>query len=137
MHEDQEIRTIIPIVQGEVVHEHTISPSSTVDRAIGAWLHEKRHLSNSEKTFTAYQRTLLDFRAFLLEQGHDLFWTPPPGQSERAVRQVVSLAAQAFANARSEGAKKKGPIRPATQNQPLHHPQFVLPVREQTGIYGM
>lgn len=117
MQEDQEIRTIIPIAQGEVVHEHTVSPSSAVDQAIGAWLHEKRHLSNSEKTFTAYQRTLLDFRAFLLEQGHDLFWTPPPGQSERAVRQVIALAAQAFANARSKGAKRKGPIRPATQNQ--------------------
>lgn len=108
---------VIPVVQGEVVTGPPGATASLVDQAMAAWLHEKQHLSNSQKTFIAYRDTLKDFREFLRKQGHDLFWTPSPGQSQRTIRQTVALCAQAFANKRAEGARRKGPVRPATQNQ--------------------
>ncbi len=117
MSEEQEDLAVIPVVQGEVITGHLETNASLVDKAIAAWLHEKQHLSNSEKTFIAYHDTLRDFRAFLREQGHDLFWAPSAGQSERMIRQTIALCAQAFANRRAQEARRKGPVRPATQNQ--------------------
>lgn len=117
MQEKQEDQAVLPVVQGEVITGLPGANASLVDQAIAAWLHEKRYLSNSEKTFLAYRDTLRDFRALLREQGYDLFWSPSPGQSERTIRQTIALCAQAFANSRAEGARRKGPVRPATQNQ--------------------
>src|SRR6266446_7765056 len=117
MSEGQEDLAVIPVVQGEVITGYLETNASLVDQAIAAWLHEKQHLSNSEKTFIAYRDTLRDFREFLREQGHDLFWTPSAGQSERIIRQTIALCAQAFANRRAQGARRKGSVRPATQNQ--------------------
>lgn len=115
--EEEEGQVLIPIVQGEVITGYPGANASLVDQAIAAWLHEKQHLSNSEKTFIAYRDTLTDFREFLREQGYDLFWTLPADKSERIIRQTIALCAQAFANTRAQGARRKGPVRPATQNQ--------------------
>lgn len=117
MLEEQEEQALIPVVQGEVISRNPGAGASLVDQAIAAWLHEKQHLSNSEKTVIAYRDTLKDFRTLLREQGHDLFWTPSAGQSERMIRQAIALCAQAFANTRAHKARRKGPVRPATQNQ--------------------
>src|SRR5258708_26118500 len=106
MSEEQEDLAVIPVVQGEVITGHLETNASLVDKAIAAWLHEKQHLSNSEKTFIAYHDTLRDFRAFLREQGHDLFCAPSAGQTERIIRQTIALCAHAFANTRPQEARR-------------------------------
>src|SRR5258708_12415347 len=116
--EEEEGQVLIPVAQGEVITGYPGANASLVDQAIAAWLHEKQHLSNSEKTFIAYRDTLTDFREFLREQRYDLFWTLPADKSERIIRQTIALSAQAFANTRARRARPNGPPPPASPNHP-------------------
>jgi site-specific recombinase XerD len=87
----------------------TIITSTSLDVAISGWLHEKAHLSNSDKTKQAYRDTLLQFRAWLQGEGLDL----DSDQEEEVIK--ITLTAQAFA---SHSARDRQ-VRTSTSNQRL------------------
>src|SRR5260370_12534612 len=108
--EEEEGQVLIQVAQGEVITGYPGANASLVDQAIAAWLHEKQHLSNSEKTFIAYRDTLTDFREFLREQGYDLFWMLHADKSELIICQTITLCAQDLANQRAQMVRRYCPL---------------------------
>ena len=78
-----------------------------IELAIAAWLDAKSKKSGSAKTARAYQDTIADFRAILLNSGLDLDTDPRP----------VALSAQAYAGSRKDGTNES--VSASTYNQRL------------------
>lgn len=83
---------------------------SLVDVAIAGWLHAKFQRSRSQKTKTAYETTIFQFRQFLRDQGLDFDHLDKDG------RRKVALSAQAFASMTGTGERQ---VAKSTFNQRL------------------